>query len=56
MTKKDWFECPNCKFPALKPQFQEVLEVCGACPMCYHVVLPEIAPDREMRGVGGLAV
>jgi WD repeat-containing protein 19 len=62
MTKEDWSECPNCRFPALGRHLKEVVSVTGSCPMCAaemsadQIAVKGSSVTSDGKGVGGLAV
>ncbi|KAJ3110612.1 WD repeat-containing protein 19 [Phlyctochytrium bullatum] len=41
MTLENWSCCPNCDFPALLPEFKNLVSQTNSCPMCCVKLAPE---------------
>ncbi|KAJ3197138.1 WD repeat-containing protein 19 [Dinochytrium kinnereticum] len=50
MTLENWSTCPNCEFPALTNEFQQLVDKTHQCPMCCFKLSPDmIKPSPNPR-------
>ncbi|KAI8831390.1 hypothetical protein BC829DRAFT_409646 [Chytridium lagenaria] len=50
MELDNWSTCPNCEFPALTTEFQQLVDKTEQCPMCCFKLAPQqIKPSSNPR-------